>query len=153
MLSPTGREHRKRRTRGRIVVVSTKIESVQRIYALIDAMKTDEMLDLFADDVVMELPFAPGRMPKRYDGKEEASGFLHSVRDAFSSFTMTVDAVHETSDPNVVVVEHHADGVVAANGRTYDNRYVTFITFDEAGRVTHWREYYDAGVVVRAFRP
>jgi ketosteroid isomerase-like protein len=65
---------------------------------------------------------------------------------------MTVDAMHETTDPNVVVVEHHADGVVASNGRTYDNRYVTFITFDAGGKVAHWREYYDAGVVVRAFR-
>jgi ketosteroid isomerase-like protein len=101
----------------------------------------------------MELPFAPGGMPKRYDGKAAAHGFMASVRDAFSSFSMVVDAVHQTADPHVVVVEHHADGVVAVNGRRYDNRYVTFVTFDDDGRVTRWREYYDAGVVVRAFRP
>ena len=133
--------------------MTTNAERVERIYALIDGMQTEELLDLFADDVVMELPFAPGRMPKRYDGKQEAAGFLLSVGDSFSSFAMTVDAVHETTDPNVVVVEHHADGVVAQNGRTYDNRYVTFITFDDDGNVAQWREYYDAGVVVRAFRP
>jgi ketosteroid isomerase-like protein len=53
----------------------------------------------------------------------------------------------------VIVAEHHSDGIVGANGRPYQNRYVTFFTFDDAGRVTNWREYYDAGVVVRAFRP
>ena len=127
--------------------------NVTRIFELIDRQETDALLDEFADDVVMELPFAPGKMPKRYDGKAAAREFVTSVRDAFSSFSMTVDAVHETADPHVVVVEHHADGVVAANGRPYDNRYVTFVTFDAAGKVVHWREYYDAGVVVRAFRP
>ncbi len=126
---------------------------IDRIFALIDAQETDALLDEFADDVVMELPFAPGKMPKRYDGKAAAREFITSVRDAFSSFSMTVDAVHQTADPNVVVVEHHADGFVAANGRPYDNRYVTFVTFNDAGKVVHWREYYDAGVVVRAFRP
>lgn len=126
--------------------------TIERIFAFIDAQETDALLDEFADDVVMELPFAPGRMPKRYEGKAAAREFMTSVRDSFSSFSMTIDAVHETDDPNVVVVEHHADGVVAANGRTYDNRYVTFITFNDAGKVVRWREYYDAGVVVRAFR-
>jgi uncharacterized protein len=80
-------------------------------------------------------------------------GFMSFVRDAFASFAMTVDAVHETTDPLLVIVEHHADGVVAENGRTYENRYVTLIRFDDAGKVALWREYYDAGVVVRAFRP
>jgi ketosteroid isomerase-like protein len=125
---------------------------VARLFELIDAQDTDGLLDEFADDVVMELPFAPGRMPKQYEGKAAAASFMASVRDAFSAFSMTVDAVHQTADPRVVVVEHHADGVVASNGRPYDNRYVTFITFNDAGKVAHWREYYDAGVVVRAFR-
>ncbi len=65
---------------------------------------------------------------------------------------MTVDAIHETADPYVVVAEHHSEGVVASNGRPYGNRYVTFFTFDPDGKVTNWREYYDASVVVRAFR-
>jgi ketosteroid isomerase-like protein len=42
--------------------------------------------------------------------------------------------------------------VVAANGRPYRNRYVTLIRFRDHGQVTLWREYYDAGEVVRAFR-
>jgi hypothetical protein len=133
--------------------VSAIGERVTRIYAFIDNQATEELLSAFADDVVMELPFAPGKMPKRYEGKAATAAFIRSVRDAFSAFAMIVDAVHETADPNVVIVEHHADAVVAENGRRYDNRYVTVITFDDAGLVKNWREYYDAGVVVRAFRP
>jgi len=131
----------------------TNAERVREILALADQMKVEELIEYFADDSVMELPFAPGRMPKRYEGKDAILGFQLFARDSFSSFSMTVDAIHETADPNVVIAEHHSNGIVAANGRRYENRYCTIFAFDDAGRVVSWREYYDAGVVVRAFRP
>jgi ketosteroid isomerase-like protein len=128
-------------------------ERVERMMVLADQMKVDELIEYFADDAVMELPFAPGRMEKAYRGKEAVLGFQQFARDSFSSFSMTVDAIHETTDPNVVICEHHSEAVVAANGRPYCNRYATFFTFNTEGLVTNWREYYDAGVFVRAFRP
>lgn len=131
----------------------TNAKRVVEMLRLAGDSDMDALIAHFADDAVMELPFAPVSMPKRYDGTEAIYGFMSFVRDAFSSFSMTVDAVYETADPNVVIAEHHSEGVVRANGRPYDNRYCTIFTFDGTGRVVRWREYYDAGVVVRAFRP
>jgi ketosteroid isomerase-like protein len=128
------------------------VTRVRKVFELVDHQRTDELLACFADDAVMELPFAPGRMPRAYGGIDAIRGFVTFVRDAFSSFSMAVDAVHETTDPHLVIVEHHSDGVVAENGRPYRNRYATFVRFDDAGQITQWREYYDAGEVVRAFR-
>ena len=132
--------------------MSENSERVRQIMALADAMRVDELVELFSDDAVMELPFAPGKMARAYEGKAAIGEFQRFARDAFSEFSMTVDAVHETADPNVVIAEHRSDAVVAANGRPYRNHYVTFFTFDADGLVTSWREFYDAGVVVRAFR-
>jgi ketosteroid isomerase-like protein len=120
---------------------------------LADEMRVDELVELFADDAVMELPFAPGKMPRSHVGKAAIGDFQKFARDAFSEFAMTVDAIHETTDPKVVIAEHRSEAVVAENGRPYRNHYVTFFTFDEGGLVASWREFYDAGVVVRAFRP
>lgn len=120
--------------------------------ALADEMRVEKLIEYFADDAVMELPFAPGRMQKRYDGKDAILAFQLDARDRFSSFAMTLDAIHETADPNVLIAEHHSEGVVATNGRPYQNRYVTVFEFDDRGLVITWREYYDAGAVVRAFR-
>ena len=132
---------------------SANAERVREILALADQMKVDELIEYFAADAVMELPFAPGRMTKRYEGKDAILGFQQFAKDSFSTFAMTVDRVHETADPHVVIAEHHSDGVVAENGRPYANTYCTIFTFDAEGMVVGWREYYDAGVVVRAFRP
>jgi ketosteroid isomerase-like protein len=132
--------------------MTTNRERVAAILSLADAMRVDELIEYFASDAVMELPFAPGRMQKGYEGKDAILGFQRFARDSFSQFAMYVDAIHETSDPHVVIAEHRSDGTVAANGRPYQNRYITVFTFDDEGRVTNWREYYDAGVVVHAFR-
>ena len=127
-------------------------ERVREMLALADQMKVDELIEYFADDSVMELPFAPGRMEKRYEGKEAILGFQQFARDSFSTFSMRVDTIHTTADPHVVIAEHRSDGVVAVNGRRYQNRYCTIFSFDDDGRVVRWREYYDAGVVVQAFK-
>jgi uncharacterized protein len=133
--------------------VSVNVDRVREIMRLADEMRVDELVDCFADDAVMELPFAPGRMPRSHAGKAAIGEFQRFARDSFSRFSMTVDAIHETGDPHVVIAEHRSDAVVAENGRSYCNRYVTFFTFGDDGRITSWREYYDPGVVVRAFRP
>jgi ketosteroid isomerase-like protein len=133
--------------------VTANAERVREIMALVGEMRVGELLDHFDAHAVMELPFAPGLMPREYAGKAEITGFLRSARDSFREFSMTLDAIHETTDPQVVVAEHRSNAVVAENGRPYRNHYVTFFTFDDAGRITRWREFYDAGAVVRAFRP
>jgi ketosteroid isomerase-like protein len=133
--------------------VTTNTDRVRDVMQLADEMRVDELVDLFTDDAVMELPFAPGKMARSYVGKAAIGDFQRFARDAFREFSMTVEAIHETADPHVVIAEHRSDGVVAENGRRYCNHYVTFFTFDDDGRITKWREFYDAGVVVRAFRP
>ena len=129
------------------------VARVREMMQLADQMKVGELIEFFADDAVMELPFAPGRMEREYRGKDAVLRFQEFARDCFSSFAMHVDAIHETADPNVVICEHRSEAVVAENGRPYCNRYVTVFTFNADGLVTNWREYYDAGVVVKAFRP
>ncbi|HTL85302.1 MAG TPA: nuclear transport factor 2 family protein [Acidimicrobiia bacterium] len=132
--------------------MTSNADRVRAMFALINTMDIDALIEYFADDAVMELPFAPGQMPKEYRGKASAYDFQSSVKGTFSEFSMMLDSVYETTDPQVVIAEHHAHAVVAGNGRPYDNRYITIFTFDDDGKITNWREYYDAGVVVRAFR-
>jgi ketosteroid isomerase-like protein len=133
--------------------MNDNVDRVREIMMLADEMRVDELVELFADDAVMELPFAPGKMPRSHVGKAAIADFQRFARDTFGEFSMSVESIHETADPHVVIAEHRSDGVVAENGRPYRNHYVTFFTFNDDGLITSWREFYDAGVVVRAFRP
>ena len=132
--------------------MTTNEERARNLMRLAGDMNTEAMLTQFHGDAVMELPFAPGKMQRRYDGIDAVRGFMDFARDSFSEFSMTLDAVHVTTDPNVVICEHHSNARVTENGRPYNNVYCTIITFDDDGMVVRWREYYDAGAVVRAFR-
>ncbi len=131
----------------------SNIDRVREIMTLADEMRVDELVARFAVDAVMELPFAPGTMARKYEGKAAIGDFQRFARDTFSRFSMSVEAIHETTDPHVVIAEHRSRAEVAENGRPYCNHYVTFFTFDDDGLISSWREFYDAGVVVRAFRP
>jgi hypothetical protein len=81
--------------------------------------------DLLADDVVIETPFAaPGR-PTRTEGKQRVLEYTQAGR---ALFPVRFDdcrnvVVHETLDPEVIVVEyelvgtHTVTGVTAVGGR------------------------------------
>jgi ketosteroid isomerase-like protein len=42
----------------------TAVDRARALFALVDEGRHDELCAQFADDAVMELPFAPGRMPR-----------------------------------------------------------------------------------------
>ena len=57
---------------------------VREVMELADEMRVDELVELFADDAVMELPFAPGKMARSYEGKAAIGEFQRFARDSFS---------------------------------------------------------------------
>src|SRR4051794_30530104 len=64
--------------------------------------------DLLADDVVIEVPFAPPGRPNRFAGRQEWLAFAEPQRAAFP---LRIDqcrtlAVHQTTDPGTIVVEY-----------------------------------------------
>jgi hypothetical protein len=134
--------------------VTDHLATARHLLACMGEKRVDEMLERFADDAVLEFPFAPGSMPRRYDGKTAAAEFMRGARDLFSEYTGHPTAVYPVADdPTTVIAEVEGRGVVAENGRTYDQRYVIVMRFHDDGSLALWREYFDAGAVVRAFRP
>jgi ketosteroid isomerase-like protein len=106
--------------------------------------------DLLADDVVMEVPFAPGG-PRRWDGREEWLAFAGPSR-AESPVTLdrfTKLAVHETVDPEVAVVEYELGGVITATGRRAAARFIGVLRVKD-GKIAGWREYYDTYAMQQA---
>ncbi|WP_106396487.1 nuclear transport factor 2 family protein [Actinocorallia populi] len=96
--------------------------------------------DLLADDVVIETPFAPPGRPSRIQGREAFLAYAGPQRAALPVRFEAVDvlAVHDTADPEVIVVEYTITGALGEHRAT-----APFIGVLRArdGLITHWREY------------
>jgi uncharacterized protein len=107
--------------------------------------------DFLADDVVVEWPFAaPGR-PRRIEGRAAFLAMARPSRAAlpFAFDEFTVEAVHETSDPDVLVVEYRLGGTVTTSGERRSAAFISVIRVRD-GRVVLWREYQDTMAIAAA---
>lgn len=83
------------------------------------ALSADDLADLHAPDAVYEFPLlTPGR-PARYQGREEIRAGFRDVWAAASTGLRVTEIrnviVHETADPEVLVVEHVAAATLIAS--------------------------------------
>jgi uncharacterized protein len=97
--------------------------------------------DLLTDDVVVELPFAPGG-PSRIEGRET---FLARINPQRAAFPLRIDgsrvlAVHDTADPDTIVVEYELTATSTVTGRQSSSPFIAVLTARD-GKVAGWREY------------
>jgi ketosteroid isomerase-like protein len=58
--------------------------------------------------------------------------------------------MHQTADPNVIIVEASAHSIVVANGRSYDQKYVFLFKLRD-GQILLDREYVNPLAFMKAF--
>jgi ketosteroid isomerase-like protein len=79
-------------------------------------------VDYFAEDGVLELPFAPPPLPRRVVGREAIRALLRPRYDAARAASRRILEyrdlrLHETRDPEVIVAEFEVSGVARGEGR------------------------------------
>jgi uncharacterized protein len=100
--------------------------------------------DLWTEDVVVEVPFAaPGR-PKRFDGRD---AFLAFARPGREMLPVRIEdcrdvVIHDTADPEVVVVEYVLVGRSTITGKQGSSAFIAVLRTRD-GKIAHWREYQD----------
>jgi ketosteroid isomerase-like protein len=131
----------------------TPAERIREVLARAAAMDVEGIARHLAPDVVMELPYAPPPLPRRYDGLRAVLEFQRATAPLFERFSLEVDRLHVAAPgpTTVVIAEYRSEGTVAATGRPYRNRYVTVFELDPSDRIRRWREYYDPAAVRAAF--
>jgi len=110
---------------------------------------------LYAEDVIVEIPFARTGMPKRLEGVEQFRALARAGRAAlpvrFEEFRDVT--IHDTDDPAVIIVEYELAGTVTTTNRSSSARFIVVMGVDERGRITCWREYSDHQAIADALRP
>jgi uncharacterized protein len=90
---------------------------------------------------VLEFPFAPPRYPQRLEGRAAVQEYLRGYPEIVDVREISEQAVHQSVDPEVVIVEFEAAGVVVATGAPYRLRYIAVITVRD-GEIQHYRDYW-----------
>jgi ketosteroid isomerase-like protein len=118
----------------------TPAEVFQRLIDGISAGRWHDVADLYADDVVVEMPMDPQRT--RLGGRE-------AVRERFAAagsgpFELRAHhiVVHVTTDPEVVIAEFQYDGLNRTTGITFTVANVQLLRV-RRGRIVASRDYHD----------
>ncbi|GAB3968088.1 nuclear transport factor 2 family protein [Plantactinospora veratri] len=131
--------------------MSTPSEAFARIRANFLANTAVFTEDQLAEDVVVEMPFAaPGR-PSRIEGRRE---FLEFAAAGRAGLPLRIDdcrnvLIHETTDPEVIVVEYELAATVTTTGVSASAPFVAVLRVRD-GRVAHWREYQNPAALALA---
>lgn len=100
------------------------------------------MADLFAADAVHEFPFTRAGLPSRLEGRERIRGFMAESWETsplhYTAYRNVV--IHETTDPEVIIIEQEATGTSAATGRDFALPNIVVLRVRD-GRIVHFRDF------------
>ncbi|MGW6735933.1 nuclear transport factor 2 family protein [Streptomyces sp. NPDC055013] len=97
---------------------------------------------LWADDGVMEFPFAPPDWPERLEGREAVAAYMRDYPDHIDLHGFPDLRIHETTDAGTFVVEMRGVGRMVATGGPFDMTYIAVVTVQD-GRFTSYRDYWN----------
>lgn len=122
----------------------------ERLFADLATRDADAFVAHFADHAVFELPFPLPGAPSRLDGPAAIREYL--ARRWADTSTITVHGIHprihQTTDPELVIVENDVDMTTPARGRARVRASVNVVRVRD-GRVVLFRDYVNTGVHTR----
>jgi ketosteroid isomerase-like protein len=123
----------------------TPYEVITQVHGLFLKRDVEGMADLLAEDVVVEHPFPSPRIPERIDGREAVRAHMtKAVATSPAEFhRFDIETVHETTDPEVIIIEHALTGRITASGEPFRRRYIQVIRV-RADKIVFWRDYTSA---------
>lgn len=108
--------------------------------------------DMFAEDGVLECPWAPEGAMRRLKGRDAIGAYFERLVAVQGSDGMTLTGSYRASDHPVTVLEYEGTARDLARGTAYPQAYVALIG-TRGGRMELFREYWNGVPVVAAFGP
>jgi uncharacterized protein len=98
--------------------------------------------DLFVEDGVLEYAFAPPGFPSTLDGQVKIRSFFERAREVRKTFEQqgVSSTIHETADPEVVIIEIEHHGVSHLTNAPYQIKALGVIRVRD-GHIVHYRDY------------
>lgn len=103
--------------------------------------------DVYAEDLVVEFPYAPEGHTRRLDGREACLAFLSRISSFAEGFSIGEPTILSVGDS--FVAEYHGSATFKDTGLPYEQDYVLIAKVRD-GKLDSLREHYDPLRVLRA---
>jgi uncharacterized protein len=115
---------------------------LQSYLHLFAQQRWDEWIDLWADDGVLEFPFAPSGRRRRYVGKPEILAYMKPLAGRMKIEELEYFRVHPMLDPAMSCIEMGIKGRIQKTDTPYNQKYVSIIEM-KGGKLSLYREYWN----------
>ncbi|SNS52074.1 nuclear transport factor 2 family protein [Actinomadura mexicana] len=126
-------------------------EVFARLSAGISAGRWHELAALYAEDAVVEQPFALPSAAPRLEGRAAIDRHFRAAARGPLDLRARDVVVHETGDPEVIVAEFGYDGRVTTSGRAFRTANIQVLRVRD-GLIAETRDYHDHPGLARAMR-
>ena len=131
---------------------SVRAANLRTVEAFFDPAQQGRRLELFADDGVKEIPFAPRLVePSAWRGREELERNAAENAARFAGIAHLDVRIFPSADPNELWATSRMGPEATFHGRPYRQEFVRYFRL-ENGRIKLWREYFNSSVLLEAIQ-
>lgn len=112
------------------------------------ANNPEKIIDLFAEDAVIEFPFAPGEkfgLPKKVEGKEAILKYAKSLQLSLRDYRINPLSEwgrYTLSDNKTYLFKYTGDAVTVNGNKPYHQDIHSFVEINN-DKITHFTEFWD----------
>jgi ketosteroid isomerase-like protein len=109
---------------------------------LISQGRYDDWIELWAEDGVLEFPYAPAGRRRAYTGKADILAYMKHATGRVATDGIESMRIFPMQDPDIAVVELSTRGRAIATDAPYNQSFVMFFEL-KAGKLQRYREYWN----------
>lgn len=125
----------------------TSAELLKAHLSLVGRDATPDDLEIYAEDLVVEFPYAPDDHTHRLDGRAQIARFMGAIGEFAENIRLGEPVIHETQDG--FIAEYRGESIFKATRSPYSQDYISVFKVSN-GQIVSIREYYNPLRVLRA---
>jgi ketosteroid isomerase-like protein len=118
----------------------TSREIVEQMLRVGRDMDVEAFVGLMAPDGYIEWPYRPPSVPARLQGREAIRGHLSRATGFIKFDEYRNVVIHQTTDPEVIIVEYDAHGTVVPTGAPFEQTIIAVFRVRD-GQILSYRDY------------
>lgn len=116
---------------------------------MLSSAEMDNYGELWAEDAVLEFPYAPAGNPAKLVGKTTIISYFKDALKQLTGLRFFEVQFFPSLEPDVLFIEFQGEAKISSSGRRYDQTYIGRLHMKN-GKIASYREFYNPKVLLEA---